>query len=158
MSAEKTVGGSRRRTSSSGKTATGAYRLEDQVGFVIRKAGQRHTVIFSKQMIGDVTATQWAALVKAEELGAVSQNQLGRETAMDIATIKGVVDRLVKRGLMATANDPSDGRRSLITLTVRGAALVSRAKPTAAAITAETLNGLSASEQQMLIDLLRKIA
>lgn len=137
---------------------TGAYRLEDQVGFWIRKAGQRHTVIFSEHMIGDLTATQWAALIKTAELGPVSQNLLGRETAMDIATIKGVVDRLVKRGLMATTNDPADGRRSQITLTAAGAALVNRAKPIAAAITAETLNGLSAAEQQTLIELLRKIA
>ena len=158
MSAERVENARPRRTSGAGKAVNGDYRLEDQVGFAIRKASQRHTLIFSKMMIGDLTSTQWAALVKAAELGPVSQNQLGRETAMDVATIKGVVDRLVKRGLVATADDPGDGRRSVITLTPGGALLVVRAKPIASAITAETLSGLSAVEQRTLIDLLRKIA
>ena len=157
MSAERVENAKPRRKSSAGKAAIVDYRLEDQVGFAIRKASQRHTLIFSKHMIGDLTSTQWAALVKVAELGPVSQNQLGRETAMDVATIKGVVDRLVKRGLVATADDPGDGRRNLITLTHGGTALVGRAKPIAMAITAETLNGLSVTEQRALIGLLRKI-
>lgn len=77
---------------------------------------------------------------------------------MDVATIKGVVDRLVKRGLVATADDPGDGRRSVITLTPGGTALVGRAKPIATAISTETLNGLSLAERRTLIDLLRKIS
>jgi MarR family transcriptional regulator, lower aerobic nicotinate degradation pathway regulator len=134
------------------------YRLEDQVGFVMRRASQRHTVIFSKHMIGELTPTQWAALVKTMELGAVSQNQLGRDTAMDAATIKGVVDRLIKRGLVTVNADPEDGRRSLIELTAEGSALVKQARPVANGITTETLAGLTESERLTLLDLLRKIS
>ena len=45
---------------------------------------------------------QWAALAKLAEVGECSQNLLGRLVAMDVATIKGVVERLVRRGFAAT--------------------------------------------------------
>lgn len=140
------------------RAGLGGYRLEDQVGFVIRQASQRHTAIFARHMTDGLTATQWAALVKVAELGAVSQNQLGRDTAMDVATIKGVVDRLLKRDFITTEEDPNDARRSIISLTAEGAAAVKQARPIAATITAETLNGLTPAEQRTLVELLRKIS
>ena len=45
-------------------TALGGYRLEDQVGFYLRRAGQRHAAIFAEHMTDELTPTQWAALVK----------------------------------------------------------------------------------------------
>src|ERR1700722_10722267 len=74
------------------------YVLDEQVGFALRQAQQRHTTIFAAKMIEDLTPTQWAALAKLREVGDCSQNHLGRLTAMDAATIKGVVDRLTARG------------------------------------------------------------
>ena len=91
----------------------GGYRLEDQVGFYLRRAGQRHAAIFAGHMADELTPTQWAALVKLAEHHSVSQNLLGRETAMDAATIKGVVDRLSKRGFVATSPDPEASRTPL---------------------------------------------
>ena len=52
----------------------------------------------SPRVIPEVTTTQFAALAKLAEQGPLSQNQLGRATAMDAATIKGVVGRLVRGG------------------------------------------------------------
>lgn len=135
-----------------------SYRLEDQIGFVLRKASQRHAAIFMRGMVEDLTPTQWAALVKAAERGPISQNQLGRDTAMDVATIKGVVDRLVKRGLVETCADPQDARRNLISVTAQGRATLAAGVPAARAITAETLSELTSAERLMLLELLRKIA
>ena len=67
-------------------TALGGYRLEDQVGFYLRRAAQRHAAIFADRMTDELTPTQWAALVKLAEFVSLSQNLLGRETAMDAAT------------------------------------------------------------------------
>lgn len=136
----------------------GGYRLEDQVGYHLRRAGQRHAAIFAAQMVDDLTPTQWAALVKLAELRSVSQNLLGRETAMDAATIKGVVDRLCRRGLLATAPDPDDGRRTQVSITPDGLLAVARGVSPAAAISAETLKALDSDEQRRLLDLLRRIA
>jgi len=140
------------------KPVPGGYRLEDQVGFHLRRAGQRHAAIFATHMGEELTPTQWAALVKLSEHGALSQNLLGRETAMDGATIKGVVDRLVKRGLVATGPDPDDGRRMRVSITEAGREAVGRGLEAANAITAETLEPLDPGEQRNLLDLLRRIA
>lgn len=143
---------------SRGPDAPPAYRLEDQVGFALRKASQRHTAIFQQLMVEDLTPTQWAALVKADELGSVSQNQLGRDTAMDVATIKGVVDRLIKRGFLTAAADPKDSRKNLISLTPKGRKALDAGRHAARRITEETLAGLTSAERLMLVELLRKIA
>ncbi len=137
---------------------TSDYRLDDQIGFLLRKANQRHTGIFSELMPEGLTPTRFAALAKLRESGTLSQNALGRMTAMDVATIKGVVDRLRTRGLVASRSDPADGRRQLIELTDEGAALVNRAVAAGLDVTAKTVDPLSASEQDALISLLRKIA
>ncbi len=116
-----------------------AYILDTQVGFVLRQAQQRHTTIFASLMIEGLTPTQWAALAKLREIGPSSQNLLGRLTAMDAATIKGVIDRLTRRGFTTTTPDPADGRRLLVALTEDGASLYDKAKPLAERITEETL-------------------
>ena len=62
------------------------YILDEQVGFILRQVAQRHAAIFASHIESDLTTTQWAALAKLAEIGPLSQNLLGRQTAMDAAT------------------------------------------------------------------------
>jgi DNA-binding MarR family transcriptional regulator len=133
------------------------YVLDDQIGFVLRQAQQRHTILFAAEMIEGLTPTQWAALAKLRECGACSQNHLGRLIAMDAATIKGVIDRLSARGFTLARADPADARRLLVELTEAGAALYDRAAPIARAITEKTLEKLEAGERATLLALLRRL-
>ena len=137
--------------------ARSAYILEEQIGFILRQVWQRHATIFAREMGINLTPTQWAAVSKLTETGPCSQNQLGRLTAMDVATIKGVIDRLTARGLTETSPDPEDGRRLLVSLTRAGQQLVEKAMPNALAITKETLAPLDAKERETLITLLSKL-
>ena len=134
------------------------YRLDDQVGFVLRQAHQRHAALFASLMIEGLTPTQWAAMSKLAEVGACSQNLLGRLTAMDAATIKGVIDRLVLRGFARAVPDAEDARRRLIDLTPLGAELCARAAPLAHEITARTLSPLEPDERELLVALLKRLA
>ena len=81
----------------------------------------------------------------------------GRLTSMDVATIKGVIDRLTARGLTETSSDPEDGRRLLVSLTRAGQQLAEKAAPNALAITRETLAPLDAKERETLMGLLGKL-
>ena len=144
-------------TKRSVKPAKGAYVLDEQIGFILRQVSQRHAVIFSRDIGIDLTPTQWAALAKLQETGPCSQNQLGRLTAMDVATIKGVIDRLSARGLTETSPDPADGRRLLVSLTRAGQQLAEKAAPNALAISRETLAPLDAKERELLMELLDKL-
>jgi len=134
------------------------YRLEDQVGHLMRRAHQRHTAIFQDGIEAlQLTPTQFAALAKIRDLGEVSQNQLGRLTAMDPATIQGVIQRLDARKLIERQPDPKDRRCTLLKLTGEGRALIADAIDRARKITEATLAPLSAAERQAFLALLRKL-
>jgi DNA-binding MarR family transcriptional regulator len=133
------------------------YVLEDQAGFLLRQVTQRHLLIFSDGLGADITPTQFSALVKLYPDQTLSQNLLGRVTAMDAATIKGVVDRLLRRGLIEVRPDPHDARLRLIALTGEGRALIESLIPAALRITEETLAPLSAEERVVFLEMLRKL-
>lgn len=133
------------------------YRLDEQIGFVLRRVTQRHLALFAAA-IPEVTTTQFAVLARLSETGPMSQNQLGRAAAMDGATIKGVVDRLTRLGLVATAADPDDRRRLTVTLTDAGAALFVARAETALAISAATISPLDPEETRHLMALLARLA
>jgi MarR family transcriptional regulator, lower aerobic nicotinate degradation pathway regulator len=135
----------------------GRYVLDEQAGFLMRIAMQRHTSIFTSRMIEGLTQTQFAALAKLYEVGPCSQNYLGRLIYLDAATIKGVVDRLHLRGFVTALNDPTDRRRRAVTLTDRGRRVTEAAMLVAAEITTATLTPLTADEQRSIAKLLRKL-
>ena len=140
------------------ETADDDYRLEDQVGFVLRKAHQRASEIFLDVMSEfDVTPTQFSVLIRLEELGPCSQNFLGRQAAMDPATILGVVARLKKRGLVTQAPDRLDRRQVLVSLTGEGRALAARLRARGAEVSRRILAPLEEGERTWLLGALERI-
>lgn len=133
------------------------YHLQEQVGFILRQANQRHLSIFAAR-IGELTPPQFAALAKLHEAGETSQNQLGSLIAMDAATVKGVIDRLNARGLVHLSKHDADKRRLMVGLTEAGREAIERLFPLAHATTEETLAPLSAKERATLLKLLARIA
>jgi DNA-binding MarR family transcriptional regulator len=132
------------------------YILDDQIGYILRRVTQRHLSLFS-DLIPNVTTTQFAVLARLEELGPQSQNLLGRATAMDAATVKGVVDRLSRQGLVQTAPDPEDRRRLTVTLTDAGADLFHALKDSALQVSGRTLEPLTPDERAQLAALLSRL-
>ena len=138
----------------------GGYVIEDQVGHLLRRAHQRATAIFLAEL-GEkfaVTPTQYAALVKLHDLGEQSQNQLGRLTAMDPATIQGVIRRLEERRLIERSGHPGDRRRTNLRLSAAGAALVTAMIPNGVVVSAATLAPLDVEERLTFLALLRRLA
>jgi len=136
---------------------TDDYRLEEQVGFLLRRANQRHRSLFSRSVRPRLAPTQFAALVTLHRHGPLSQNRLGRIASMDSATIFGVVARLVVRGLVVTERDDQDARLSIVSLTAQGERLVSSLVPVARHVSDETLAPLDAQERATLLGLLERI-
>jgi len=133
------------------------YVMEDQVGFLMRVAMQRHTSIFMSLIPHDLTQTQFAALVKLVDVGTCSQNHLGRLIYLDAATIKGVVDRLRARNLVTIEVNPKDRRRSMVAVTKAGERIARQATALAHRITKETLAPLRPIEQRQIVRLLQKM-
>jgi len=136
-----------------------AYRLEDQVGFLLRRAYQRASSnLIDRIGPHDLTAPQFATLARLYERGPLSQNLLGRLVAMEPANIRDVVLRLKKRRLVTTRRDAGDGRLIVVGLTASGLSLVEQLLPIEIECTAKTLAGFSASEKKILYDLLGRLA
>lgn len=151
------------RRTSTRRTAGGArlsgYRLDEQIGFLLRCAYQRATGnLLSQFGAHDLTTPQFATLARLYERGRVSQNLLGRLVAMEPANIRDVVMRLRKRRLVRTERAPDDARLTLVSLTRSGTALVEELIPVEIKCTARTLVTLDRGERSMLFDLLRRIA
>lgn len=139
------------------KRAEHGYILDEQVGYLLRKAYQRNSLIFSELIPGGLTTTQFSVMYRLAEDGPMSQNLLGRSVAMDGATTKGVVDRLVGRGLLRTDPDPEDRRRYIVSLTEDGAALLHSAIDAAKEVSRTTLSPLKPSERRMFLRLLERL-
>lgn len=132
------------------------YKLDDQIGFKLRVANQKHLEIFAHEM-PDLTPRQFAVLAKLTEVGPLSQNHLGRQVAMDAATTKGVIERLLRKGYVRAAPSPSDRRRLEISLTPEGEATARSAIEVARKVSARTQRNLTAREAKRLRDLLDKL-
>lgn len=135
---------------------TDGYKLDDQIGFKLRVANQKHLEIFTAAM-ADLTPRQFAVMAKLLEQGPLSQNHLGRQVAMDAATTKGVVERLLRKGYVNSSPSGNDRRRLEISLTAEGTAATREATAVAKDISARTSRNLTERELQRLLALLDKL-
>jgi MarR family transcriptional regulator, lower aerobic nicotinate degradation pathway regulator len=134
------------------------FAVEDHVGFLLRRAHQRHVALFTAGLAhAELTPTQFTALLKTVELGRITQNHLGRLAAMDPATIQGVVRRLVARGLMRRGPDKMDRRTAVLEPTEAGIALIGSVVACARMAHEAALAPLSPEERAHVLTLLRKM-
>jgi DNA-binding MarR family transcriptional regulator len=134
------------------------FALEDHIGFLLRKAHQRHVALFVENAAEyGLTPTQFAALYKTVSVGRTTQNHLGRLVALDPATIQGVVRRLTARGLLAVTRDPMDRRTVVLSPTEAGVALIDAFVACAQRAHEAALAPLTLDEQRLFLFLLRKM-
>lgn len=134
------------------------YNLETHPAHMIRRAHQRATHYFQRVMAGhDITPTQHAALATLLRYGELSQNHLGRLTAMDPSTISIVVRKLLKSGLIERRGSKKDQRLAIIKLTDRGTGYAVERLADSLEVARQVLAPLSPDEQKTLLELLHKI-
>ncbi|MFD2181811.1 MarR family winged helix-turn-helix transcriptional regulator [Rhodoplanes azumiensis] len=134
------------------------YDFREQIGHLLRRAYQRHVAIFQQNAADpQLTAVQFVTLCTLRERGPSSQSELVRATAVDQGTIRGVIERLTARRLVAIATDGGDRRKVIVHLTSRGSAMIDRMVPSAHRITELTMGELDPVERVALVHLLRKM-
>ncbi|WP_181257092.1 MarR family transcriptional regulator [Pseudaminobacter soli (ex Li et al. 2025)] len=134
------------------------YDLDAHPAHLVRRAHQRATLCFQQVMAGeDLSPTQYAALATILRYGEVSQNHLGRLTAMDPSTISIVVRKLLKQGLIKRSNSDTDQRLTIITLTDAGAHYTLERLERSMEVGQRLLSPLSPEEQATLLELLHRI-
>jgi DNA-binding MarR family transcriptional regulator len=124
----------------------------------VRRAHQRATLKFNEVMAGeDLTPTQFAALATVLRHGELSQNQLGRLTAMDPSTVSLVVRKLLRSRLIRRRASVTDQRLTLIALTEEGIHFTLDRLARSVAVGRRLLAPLQPDEQRVFLELLRRI-
>ncbi|MFL7961359.1 DNA-binding transcriptional regulator, MarR family [Pseudomonas sp. NFIX10] len=135
-----------------------SYAFTEQVGHLLRKAYQRHMAIF-QQNVGEsqLTAVQFITLCAVRDNGPSSLTELVALTAVDQATIRGIVERLKARELIELGHDAKDRRKVIVHLSEAGRMAVKQTEPCARQISELTLSNLNPGERVAMLFLLRKM-
>lgn len=104
----------------------------------------------------DITPEQFVILSKLEGT-EMSQTDLASDSFKDKPTVSRILDLLVKKGFVTRQQDPSDGRRYIVSLTDEGNTLLSEAKPHVYESREKGWKNLAESEYEQLKVLLDKI-
>ena len=75
---------------------------------------------------GDLTSPETSALARLDRGGPMTAAELARLERISQQSIGATVAALQERGLVGRAPDPADGRRSILSLSVEGRALLER--------------------------------
>lgn len=133
--------------------------MKEMPGHLARRFQQLAVAAFLSQMdaIGcDLTPVQYAALSTVRDRPRIDQATLAGEIAYDRATITGVVDRLVKKGLLDRIVSPTDRRQRELSITLEGIEQLTKIQPSVDAAQKLILSGLDEAERNSLLHLLRK--
>ena len=117
---------------------------------VIARLAERNT-------IGDLTFSQFAVLEALYHLGHLTQGEISGKILKSTSNITTVIDNLERDGLVRRERDAKDRRVIHIHLTEAGTSKVETVFPDHIAALVEIFSILSASEQQTLGALCKKL-
>ena len=107
-----------------------------------------------QQTLGDLTLTQWSALVTVETHEPVRIGDLAEREGVSAATATRVVAMLEERGLVQRSADVSDRRSWRVSLTDAGRRQLARMRKVRTARLAQRIAALDAADARRLVELL----
>ncbi|PCI87645.1 MAG: transcriptional regulator [Hyphomicrobiales bacterium] len=133
--------------------------IYEMPGHLIRRLNQVSVSLFLQETTKagiDITPVQYAAMTSINTDPGLDQITLASNIAYDRVTIGGVVDRLVKKGFVIRKVNSKDRRSKSLHLTGKGEALLVQIKPFISQVQLNLLDGLSDSEVDIFLSLLKK--
>ena len=114
----------------------------------------------SKRMRGriGVTGPQRLVLRVAGLFPGLSAGDLATILHVHPSTLTGVIQRLVRQGLLVRTDDPRDRRRAILRLTKRGSRANATRKSTVESAVAEALDGVSTRDRDAARRVLERLA
>lgn len=133
------------------------YVLDENLGFLLRRAQQLNSTLFNRSNASALSNTQFAALHRLVENRSLSQNELGRRVHADGATIRGIVSRLERRDAIRVRLSEADRRQLVIVATEAGENLYRAAVEASEQTSERMLEPLSPAERLLLLELLARV-
>lgn len=134
-------------------------RLEEEAAIALRRIA-RAVDRYSHRLLmrSGLTLPQLAALREVERRGQVSASQLARALHLSQPTVTGIVDRLVRRGLVERARGDSDRRTVWVAVTRKGRTALEAAPSLLQDRFLHELRSLDVGQQEVLVKTLQRIA
>ncbi|MGW1032442.1 MarR family winged helix-turn-helix transcriptional regulator [Streptomyces antibioticus] len=135
-----------------------AVDLTSHPGHLARRLQQAHYLLWNAMVSEEITSPQFAVLNALVAERDLDQRTVGERVGLDRSTVAEVISRLIRRGLLDKVRDPEDGRRYLLALTDEGLRTHRRLTVRTARMNQVFLSPLSADEQTLFLDLIRRVA
>ena len=133
-------------------------RLEETVGFLLSDTTRTMTRSFSARIAAHgVSMGTFQFLRVLWEQDGLTQADLAARTRVQGPSAAAALQDLERRGFLRRETDPDDARKLRVRLTASGHALYDVVMPDIAAVNNEMLAGFSATEQDLLKRMLRRM-
>ena len=129
-------------------------------GHLIRRLQQISTQVFTtraREAGFDLTSVQFAAMDAIREKPGIDQAGVAAMIAYDKATIGGVIDRLVAKGLVARSVSERDRRAREVRLTKDGQRIFDALLPVVRDLQDDILAPLTPEDRARFLDLSRRV-
>jgi len=138
---------------------TRSLALEEQIVVAIRRI-IRAIDVHSKQLVDEVglTGPQLMTLKAAAELGTASVGALAKAVHLSGPTLTGILDRLLRRGLINRVPATQDRRSVVITVTDAGRGVLATAPSLLQERFRKKLASLADWERTMVLAMLQRVA
>ena len=132
--------------------------MSEHIGFLLNDTARMFRRAFNARTRDTgITALQWRLITYLKRHEGIRQGPLAELIEVEPITLSRMVDRLVEAELVERRADPADRRAWQLYLTPRAGDLLNGMRPIADALTAEAIEGLSATEVEQLSDLVERV-
>lgn len=114
----------------------------------------KYRVVFKQH---DITEQQWRILRVLWESGKCTTFELSDKTLLPAPSMVGIIDRMIKKGLVFRLRCTDDRRKTYVDATPEGAALQFEIAPKIDAIYADIMNTCKPEAWRQMLDTLQKI-
>ncbi|MCC6001957.1 MAG: homoprotocatechuate degradation operon regulator HpaR [Pararhodobacter sp.] len=101
-----------------------------------------------------VNEQKWRVLRVLEEAGPMDQSLLAREACLQLPSLTRILRTMDEQGLIARAVDPADRRRSIVSISDEGRAVIARHAAASRALFAQLEASYGSKRLEHLLDLL----
>jgi DNA-binding MarR family transcriptional regulator len=133
-------------------------RLRSMPSWLINQTSVRaHRLVSEKLSAVDAHRYHYSTLAALDELGAMSQAELGRRCGLDRSNVAAVVAELADRKFVRRVTDADDRRRNIVSITASGRRRLTTLDGLLRDTQKQLLVPLSAAEREDLVRLLLRV-
>jgi MarR family transcriptional regulator, lower aerobic nicotinate degradation pathway regulator len=133
-------------------------RLRSMPSWLINQTSVRATRLVSEKLRRvDAHRYHYSALAALDELGAMSQAELGRRCGLDRSDVAAVAAELAERKFIRRVTDADDRRRNIVSISASGRRRLRTLDGLLRDTQKQLLAPLSAAEREQLVRLLLRV-